>query len=108
MARNNRERNEWVVSLMEVQPNDRILEIGFGPGVAIEKLSYLVTTGFVAGIDASEIMVRQARKRNARAWRLQPNQAGMQAYEAASEHRCVGSQILVHNHSLKKKERKQV
>ena len=28
----NRQRNLWVVSLLDVRPADRMLEIGFGPG----------------------------------------------------------------------------
>ena len=31
----NRQRNRWVVSLLDVQPTDRVLEIGFGPGLAL-------------------------------------------------------------------------
>ncbi len=27
----NRQRNRWAVSLLDVQPADRVLEIGFGP-----------------------------------------------------------------------------
>jgi SAM-dependent methyltransferase len=61
----NRERNSWVVSLLDVQPDDRVLEIGFGPGLAIRELSRIAHDGYVCGIDHSELMVRQARRRNA-------------------------------------------
>ena len=61
----NRERNEWTIALLDIKPKDRVLEIGFGPGVAIEKVSKIVVDGFVAGIDHSETMVQQALKRNA-------------------------------------------
>ncbi len=61
----NRERNVWVVSLLNIQPSDHVLEIGFGPGLAIELMSKLATDGQVVGIDHSEIMLQQARKRNA-------------------------------------------
>ena len=65
----NRERNAWTVSLLDIRREDRILEIGFGPGVAIQQVSKIAIGGFIAGIDHSEMMVRQARKRNAAAIR---------------------------------------
>ena len=61
----NRRRNSWVVSLLDVQPDDRVLEIGFGPGLAILELSRIAHEGYVCGIDHSELMLRQARRRNA-------------------------------------------
>jgi ubiquinone/menaquinone biosynthesis C-methylase UbiE len=65
----NHERIRWTLSLLDVQPGDRLLEIGFGPGFAIKLASELAPEGFVAGIDHSEVMVRQAQKRNASAIR---------------------------------------
>ena len=67
--RSNRQRNRWAVSLLEVQPTDRVLEIGFGPGVAIAELARRAARGKVYGIDRSEVMVRQAGRRNAAAVR---------------------------------------
>ena len=64
----NRQRNRWVVSLLDVQPADRVLEIGFGPGVAIAELAR-TGAGHVYGIDHSEVMLRQASRRNAAAIR---------------------------------------
>jgi SAM-dependent methyltransferase len=66
MARtpSNLDRARWTLSLLDVQPNDRVLEVGFGPGLAIELVSKMATQGFVAGIDHSDEMVRQATKRN--------------------------------------------
>src|SRR5829696_8495634 len=61
----NRRRNAWAVSLIDVQRDDRVLEVGFGPGIAIRELSRLAHEGYVCGIDHSELMVRQARRRNA-------------------------------------------
>jgi ubiquinone/menaquinone biosynthesis C-methylase UbiE len=60
----NRKRNLWAVDLLEVQPTDRVLEIGFGPGVAIRALARRASAGCVYGIDHSEVMVRQATARN--------------------------------------------
>src|ERR1700759_4195136 len=64
----NRLRSAWVVSLLEVRAADRVLEIGFGPGLAVPQL---VRAGarHVDGIDHSGVMVRQASKRNAAAIR---------------------------------------
>jgi len=64
MAIKNRSRGEWVVSLLELQPTDRVLEIGFGPGVDVRRARLFVTSGLVAGVDPSHEMLRQARVRN--------------------------------------------
>jgi MFS family permease len=61
----NRRRNAWAVSLLDVQPEDRVLEIGFGPGIAIRELGRLAWKGYVCGIDHSELMVRRAKRLNA-------------------------------------------
>jgi ubiquinone/menaquinone biosynthesis C-methylase UbiE len=65
----NRQRNVWAVSLLGVEPTDRVLEIGFGPGIAIRELSRRATQGLVCGVDHSAVMVRQATRRNAAAVR---------------------------------------
>jgi SAM-dependent methyltransferase len=64
----NRQRNRWVVSLLGVQPADQVLEIGYGPGLAIKELAR-VGAGHVYGIDHSGVMLRQAARRNAAAIR---------------------------------------
>ena len=67
MARGNEPASRWTVSLLNIQPDSHILEVGFGPGVAIQYASEKAVKGLVAGIDASETMVQVARKRNAAA-----------------------------------------
>jgi SAM-dependent methyltransferase len=64
----NRQRNSWVVSLLGVQPAGRVLEIGFGPGLAVAALAR-AGAGHVYGIDHSAVMLRQASRRNAAAIR---------------------------------------
>src|SRR5882757_3397798 len=64
----NRQRSVWVVSLLDVQPADRVLEIGFGPGLAIAEL-VRAGAGHAYGIDHSDVMLRQASRRNAAAVR---------------------------------------
>lgn len=66
----NRRRNVWCVSLLDVQRRDRVLEIGFGPGIAIREISQLAVEGYVCGLDHSEEMLRQATRRNADAIRM--------------------------------------
>lgn len=57
----NRKRNRWAVSLLDVRPGEKVLEIGFGPGLAIAELSRRAgDTGHVHGIDHSDVMLRQA------------------------------------------------
>jgi len=65
MAMKNGDRSMWVFSLLDLKPSDKVLEIGFGPGADIARASQ--TAKFVAGVDHSELMVRQATKRNAAA-----------------------------------------
>lgn len=56
--------NDKALELLAIGPNDRVLEIGFGPGRTITRAAALASTGFVAGIDVSETMVRMATQRN--------------------------------------------
>lgn len=85
----NVERNRWVVSLLDVQPGQRILEVGFGPGVAIAETARRVgSTGHVYGIDRSEVMLRHASRRNAaavRSGRITLAQASVEALPSGFE-----------------------
>ena len=65
MARGNEYDASWTVSLLDIQPESRVLEIGFGPVVSTQFASEKASKGFVVGIDHSETMVQAARKRNA-------------------------------------------
>lgn len=83
----NRKRNRWVVSLLDVRPTDRVLEIGFGPGIAVAELVRRADRGRVHGIDHSAVMVRQARRRNraaVRAGRVHLVQASVDDLPAAA------------------------
>jgi SAM-dependent methyltransferase len=65
MARMNADAGAWASDLLEVRPNDSVLEVGFGPGVTMHHLSNLATSGHIAGVDQSLEMFEQARARNA-------------------------------------------
>jgi SAM-dependent methyltransferase len=67
MAQQHAVENAWTVALLAPRPDDLILEIGFGPGIAIEALAGVVSRGRVVGIDISQTMLAVARKRNAQA-----------------------------------------
>jgi protein-L-isoaspartate O-methyltransferase len=60
MARTNADCAAWVAELLEIEPGDSVLEVGFGPGIAIQRVSELAPAGNVAGIDQSREMVEQA------------------------------------------------
>jgi len=60
---------QWTISLLDIQPYHRILEIGFGPGVSTQMAGEKAFKGFVSGVDHSETMVQTASKRNADAVR---------------------------------------
>ena len=67
MARNNRDRSDFVLALLDFRPQDQVLEIGFGAGTDVRRASDMA--GFVAGVDHSSLMVKQASQRNAAAIR---------------------------------------
>ena len=67
MARAFRDTAAWVVELVDVQPESRVLEVGFGPGVGVQYAAHAAVRGFVAGVDCSQTMVKQASRRNAAA-----------------------------------------
>ena len=58
------EANRWMVDCLDVGPDDRLLDVGCGPGLAV---AYAAGRGVRAvGVDASEVMVGQARRRTRR------------------------------------------
>jgi ubiquinone/menaquinone biosynthesis C-methylase UbiE len=57
-------RNRWAVGLLDVKPTDRVIELGCGPGVAVAALAARATEGLVVGVDHSDVMIGQARRRN--------------------------------------------
>lgn len=64
MARVNAGVNRMAVEMLDVQPGDHVLEIGFGHGRTVRALASRAGNGFVAGIDPSTTMIRQATRRN--------------------------------------------
>jgi ubiquinone/menaquinone biosynthesis C-methylase UbiE len=58
MARVNRDAAAQVIEVLDVRPDDKVLEVGFGPGVAVQLLLRRVPAGSVSGVDLSQEMVR--------------------------------------------------
>ena len=67
MAQRNVEPYAFAFQCLHLQPTDRVLEIGFGPGEGIAEAVRLAPQGFVAGVDISETMLTMAEERNRRA-----------------------------------------
>jgi ubiquinone/menaquinone biosynthesis C-methylase UbiE len=94
MALTNRDLNAWAIDQLSVRPADHVLEIGFGPGLAIQALARRARSGHVQGVDISPLMVEQAGRRNAAMLqagrvRLQVGSVSALPFEAASFHRAL-------------------
>ncbi len=81
MVRQHAGETLWTIEAAGVQPADRVLEIGFGAGKAIELLAAQTPRGSVSGIDLAPTMVRRARERNAQA--VKAGRVSLQQGEAA-------------------------
>lgn len=38
MSLGNTQTNQWIILLIDIQSTDRVFEVGFGPGLAIERV----------------------------------------------------------------------
>ncbi len=52
-----------ILDELEIKPNDKLFEIGYGPGIGIEKICSFVDC-HIEGVDFSELMFKQASERN--------------------------------------------
>jgi SAM-dependent methyltransferase len=57
----------WTVGLMDIQPDDDIVEIGFGNGANIKLLLQQAIRGSVTGAEISETAIEMASRKNAKA-----------------------------------------
>lgn len=64
MAKEHRALVDWMVECLNIEPTNHVLDVGCGGGMTLRTMCGLAPDGFVAGIDYSPIMVRQAQKRN--------------------------------------------
>ncbi|UAT32117.1 methyltransferase domain-containing protein [Bacillus badius] len=64
MSLENRTINKWTLDLLHIQPEDRVLEVGFGPGFAIELAGEQFPEIQLDGVDVSDTMKNTAASRN--------------------------------------------
>jgi ubiquinone/menaquinone biosynthesis C-methylase UbiE len=58
------ERIRWAVETLDVQPDDVLLEIGCGGGVAVQLICPRLEGGSILAIDRSATMIDRAKRRN--------------------------------------------
>jgi ubiquinone/menaquinone biosynthesis C-methylase UbiE len=61
--------DRWIVDLLKVQPDDRVLDVGCGPGVTVGLIADRATSGLAVGVDPSDDMLRQTSRSNEEAVR---------------------------------------
>jgi ubiquinone/menaquinone biosynthesis C-methylase UbiE len=62
----NRRPTRLAVDALEIAPGDCVLDLGCGPGDAVSWIAATTKAREVHGIDASQMMIRQAEARNVR------------------------------------------
>lgn len=60
MSFSNKELGRWAIEKIKAEKDSRILEIGYGTGDTFLQLAKYLTNGFIAGVDHSALMYRQA------------------------------------------------
>ena len=63
MIKGNRYEYDKLIPELDIRPKHRLLEIGYGHGMGVERISSKYDC-FVDGIDFSELMYKEATKRN--------------------------------------------
>ncbi len=53
---------DQALALMDLQPGDRVLDLGCGTGWASRRMGRIVSSGEVVGLDVADEMLRQARE----------------------------------------------
>jgi len=64
MIKGNRAKYEKLIKDLNLQPKDKLLEIGYGPGVGINMIAEACTSCTIHGIDFSHLMYKKASKYN--------------------------------------------
>ncbi len=60
----NKELNSFVLDALALHPTHHVLEVGFGPGELMNRMTSITTQGHIEGIDFSDAMFSEATKNN--------------------------------------------
>ena len=58
------DRVAWAVDQLDLRPDDRVLEVGGGPGAAAELVCRRLERGFLLGVDRSAVAIERSTRRN--------------------------------------------
>jgi ubiquinone/menaquinone biosynthesis C-methylase UbiE len=64
MMKNNQKNYDKLTKDLDIHTHEKLLEIGYGPGLGIEMVAKACSTCTVHGIDFSKLMYKQASKHN--------------------------------------------
>jgi cyclopropane fatty-acyl-phospholipid synthase-like methyltransferase len=64
MIKGNRNKYEILIKEMDIQSDDKLLEIGYGPGLGIHMITQLCESCNIHGVDFSKLMYKKASKYN--------------------------------------------
>jgi len=64
MVKNNQKNYDKIIKDLDLQANDNLLEIGYGPGIGIQMIAQLCPDCTIHGIDFSKLMYKKASKHN--------------------------------------------
>ena len=92
------ERAAPLVAAAALKPDERVLDVGCGPGMAVALAAIEVGDGHVTGIDPSDVMVSQARRRTRRATNVTIERASAEAIPLADDSVDVAWAINVLHH----------
>src|SRR5215217_578594 len=64
MIKGNKGKYEKLIKDLDLQPTEKILEIGYGPGIGINMIAEACPLCTIHGIDFSDLMYKKASKYN--------------------------------------------
>lgn len=64
MVKNNQKNYDKLIKDLDIQPHDKLLEIGYGPGIGIQMVAKSCSTCTIHGIDFSRLMYKRASRYN--------------------------------------------